>query len=158
MKINKLRLIVLAFILIFACQPNPKSEFISGKVDFAAKQINNAIAVYNSPGKVPRTIEENGDLRATSIFSWTSGFFAGNLWEMYDLTGDKTWMDKAIEYTEALDTIQYITEHHDVGFMINCSYGSGLYIGEKQEYKDVLIQAATSLSTRFNPTIGCIKS
>ena len=55
--------------------------------------------------------------------SWVSGFFAGSLWYMYALTGEETWAEQARRYTEALHDVQYLTWHHDIGFMIGDSYG-----------------------------------
>lgn len=63
-----------------------------------------------------------------------------------------------MKYTEALDTIQYLTSHHDVGFMIGSSYGNGLRLTGNEAYKGVIIQAARSLCTRFRPGAGIIQS
>ena len=49
------------------------------------------------------------------IDDWCSGFFPGNIWYTYELTGDKKWLPLAEKYTEALDSVQYLTWHHDVG-------------------------------------------
>lgn len=67
----------------------------------------------------------------------------------YNLTGDKKWLPLAEKYTEALDSVKYLKWHHDVGFMIGCSYLNGYRMADKKEYKDVIIEAAKSLSTRF---------
>lgn len=63
----------------------------------------------------------------------------------------------AEKYTEDLDSIQYLTWHHDVGFMIGSSYLNGYLLGKK-EYKNVIVQTAKALSTRFRPTAGVIQS
>ena len=77
---------------------------------------------------------------------------------MYELTGDETWAEHARRHTEVLDSIQYLTWHHDVGFMIYDSYGNGLRLKDIPGYKDVCITAAKSLSTRFRPGAGIIQS
>jgi rhamnogalacturonyl hydrolase YesR len=64
----------------------------------------------------------------------------------------------AVKYTEALDTIQYYTGNHDVGFMIYCSYGNGLRLAGTEAYKEVILNAAKSLSTRYIPEAGIIQS
>ena len=46
----------------------------------------------------------------------------------------------------------------DVGFMIGCSFLNGYRIGGKEEYKDVIVEAARSLSTRFRPGAKVIQS
>ena len=53
---------------------------------------------------------------------------------------------------------QYNTKSHDVGFMINCSYGNGYRITGREDYRQVLVNAGNSLATRFSPETGCIRS
>jgi hypothetical protein len=42
--------------------------------------------------------------------------------------------------------------------MMYCSFGNANRIKPSAEYKEILLNSAKSLSTRFNPTVGCIKS
>ena len=51
---------------------------------------------------------------------------------MYELTGDQKWLPLAEKYTEDLDSVQYLTWHHDVGFMIGCSYLNGYRFAGKE--------------------------
>lgn len=73
------------------------------------------------------------------------------MWLDYDLTKDEKWKKLAEKYTEDLDSVKYLKWHHDVGFMIGCSYLTGYRLCKKPEYKDVIVTAAQSLSTRFRP-------
>ena len=75
--------------------------------------------------RIPSTYKD-GQVRFVPIDDWVSGFFAGSLWYMYELTGDEMWAEHARAHTEKLDSIQYLTWHHDVGFMVYDSYGNGL--------------------------------
>ena len=77
---------------------------------------------------------------------------------MYELTNDNKWKDLGIKYTETLDSIKYLKWHHDVGFMIYCSYGNAYRLTGNPAYKDVIIETAKSLSTRFRPAAGVIQS
>jgi hypothetical protein len=47
---------------------------------------------------------------------------------------------------------------HDIGFIINSSYGQGYRLTKDESYKEVLNIAASSLASRFDENIGCIKS
>jgi uncharacterized protein YyaL (SSP411 family) len=47
---------------------------------------------------------------------------------------------------------------HDLGFMIGDSYGNGYRLTSDPGYRDALLAAATTLLTRFNPTVGSIQS
>ena len=42
--------------------------------------------------------------------------------------------------------------------MMYCSFGNANRIASKPAYKDILLNSAKSLSTRFSPVVGCIKS
>ena len=75
---------------------------------------------------VPRTINKDGSLAVASAGDWTSGFYPGVLWYMYELTGEVKWKEKAIKYTDLLEDQQYNGSNHDVGFRMFCSYGNAL--------------------------------
>jgi hypothetical protein len=89
---------------------------------------------------------------------WTSGFFAGCLWHMYALTTDTKWKNLAIEWQSGLAVEQNNTKTHDVGFMLYDSFGIGYQLIKDEAWRKILLTTAHSLSTRFSPTVGCIKS
>jgi len=105
----------------------------------------------------PRTVE-NGQFRMVNSKDWTSGFFPGELWFFYEYTKDKKWLDLAKTYTDKIKEEQFNTGTHDLGFMIYCSFGNGYRLTQDTTYRQVIVQAAKSLSTRFNPVAGVIKS
>jgi uncharacterized protein YyaL (SSP411 family) len=61
-------------------------------------------------------------------------------------------------YTLRVEPAKNITSHHDVGFMIGGRFGNGYRITQNTEYLEVMKTGAESLSTRFNDSIGVIKS
>ncbi|MBD0832905.1 glycoside hydrolase family 88 protein [Aestuariibaculum sediminum] len=107
---------------------------------------------------MPRNIGKNGQTGLTGIYDWTSGFYPGSLWYLNLLTNDSKWENLALEYTKKLDTIQYWTGNHDVGFMIECSYGNALKKEASAAFDSVIVQTAKSLATRFHPGAGIIQS
>ena len=141
-------------------QKQTESNFIQENIDNAVAQETIQTDIIEKSGKIlnPRTINKDGSIVYVPIDDWCSGFFPGNIWHMYELTGDKKWLPLAEKYTEALDSVQYLTWHHDVGFMIGCSYLNGYRFAGKEEYKPVIIQTAKSLSTRFRPAAGVLQS
>lgn len=154
------RILALLILLPFLANGSSiKKQLIKKDLPFAEEQVQRMIDVMEESGKIlsPRTTKD-GKIRYTSFQDWTSGFFPGSLWYLYRLTGKEEWKHEAEKYTEALDKIQYLTWHHDIGFMIQCSYGNGLRFADKEAYKPVIIQAAKSLSTRFRPGAGIIQS
>ena len=108
--------------------------------------------------QIPRTIHE-GEIRfAGKRFDWTEGFFPGTCWYMFELTGDDFWKNAAMDLQDLFIEHRYLTTNHDLGFVFNCSFGNGYRLLADEKSKQVMIDAANSLITRFNPTVGCIKS
>ena len=108
-------------------------------------------------GEMPKTFE-NGKLVTANIRWWTSGFFPGSLWLLYEHTGDDELRQYAEHFTSRLESLKDYTGTHDLGFMVFCSYGNGYRLTGNEAYKDVINQASASLATRFNETVGCIRS
>jgi unsaturated chondroitin disaccharide hydrolase len=105
----------------------------------------------------PRTIE-NGSLKLVASKDWTSGFFPGVLWYLYESDHNAAWLTAAKKYTAAIEKEKLNGTTHDMGFKIYCSVGNGYRLTNDPSYRDVLITAAKTLSTRFNPKTGVILS
>ncbi|RZJ89368.1 MAG: glucuronyl hydrolase [Chryseobacterium sp.] len=135
---------------------NVKNEF-----RFAEDQVSLMLSEINQlpAGKLvsPRTIE-NGQLKMTDAGNWTSGFFPGMLWYLFEYTGDNKWKLEAEKFTANLKGQQHNKGTHDLGFMVYGSFGHGYKLTNDSSYKSVLINAAKSLSTRFHPIPGLIQS
>jgi hypothetical protein len=133
-------------------------QFIEQNFYLASEKIKSMINQINDPTKPPRTIE-NGNLVTTSVGSWTSGFFAGNIWMMYEYTGDYEWLNLAKQWTAPLEENKNKTSTHDLGFMLYNSFGRGYLPTNKDEvYHSTLITAANRLVNRFDPDVGMIRS
>src|SRR5205085_6452498 len=89
---------------------------------------------------------------------WTSGFFPGNLWFLYEYTKDPLWLTEAKKFTAEVEKEKLNLTTHDVGFKVYNSFGAGYRLTQDTAYRSVIIQAAKSLITRFNPKVGCIQS
>tara|TARA_B100001248_G_scaffold97930_2_gene72715 strand:+ start:3798 stop:4985 length:1188 start_codon:yes stop_codon:yes gene_type:complete len=89
---------------------------------------------------------------------WTSGFFAGNLWYLYTLTGNQAYIDKAQAWTSFIEKEKFNDKTHDMGFKIYNSFGNGLKIKDNKRYKNIIVKSAKTLSTRFNENIKSIRS
>ena len=89
---------------------------------------------------------------------WTSGFFPGELWYMYEYTGDDFWKDKARQQTALIEREKLNGGTHDMGFKVYCSFGNGYRLTGDANYKEVLLQSAYTLTTRYKERIGAIRS
>ncbi len=156
---NKNLIISLAAFFLFSCAGNR-----TGMPEFSelTEQLSSQLIVlvdHIPPEKVPRSYpDEDGGYWMVGINDWTCGFPAGSFWYMYELTGDIFWKEVALENTLKLEGVQYRTNTHDLGFMVFCSYGNAYRLTGNEDYKEVILRASESLMTRFNPTIGCIRS
>ncbi len=168
MKVLKLALCIgIGTMLLSGCGEKNKG-LVADNYDFADQQLRFALteidAARTASGKEaldlpsPRNIQPDGSLRIVRAKDWCSGFFPGELWYMYEYTGDEFWKEKAMYQTELLESLKSYKGTHDLGFMLYCSYGNGYRLNPSEKYKEVLLEGAASLASRFNPTVGCIRS
>jgi hypothetical protein len=147
--------------LFACCQQPPKQEMrklIDENLQLAAKQYKYMQNLLPA-GKVPRSYDSlKNELITSGTEWWCSGFYPGTLWYLYEYTKDESLKAEAIRSTALLEKEKNNKGTHDLGFMLYCSYGNGYRLTKNSSYKDIMITGARSLSTRFNPLIGCIKS
>lgn len=133
---------------------------------FASHQLKYAIqctadAKMNAKDKKrisPRTVEKDGSLRIVRSWDWCSGFFPGSLWQVYAYTQDNYWKEQAAAHTWPLEEIKNHRGTHDLGFMVYCSFGQGFELTGDTALRNVVIQAAKTLSMRYHPTVKAIRS
>jgi len=111
------------------------------------------------PDQFPKTYHAAKDSMETSGSGWwCSGFYPGTLLYLYEQTKDQSLYAETERILKVLEKEKNNTTTHDLGFMMFCSFGNALRAAPKPEYKEILLTSAKSLSTRFNPKVGCIKS
>lgn len=152
-------IMLMAVLSLLACNQDNKEGLQTGiALAKAQKHYLNMLSELDNATTNPRTTEKDGELRLVASRDWTSGFFPGGLWYLYESTGDETFKTSAEHYSNNIIDQQYNGKTHDMGFKMYCSYGNGYRLTNNPEYKKVLIQSANTLITRYNPTVGCIKS
>lgn len=133
-------------------------KFATRQTDVMLTEIDKAKAQSSNPKLVvPRNLE-NGNLTLIPAVDWCSGFFPGELWYLYDYTKDPKWLKQAQAFTPLIESQKTNAGSHDVGFQIYCSFGNGYRLTKDPHYKEVIIEAAKTLTKRFNPVVGSIKS
>lgn len=185
MKIRKIIYAAAAILMISACQ-NEDYGWVKNGIDRAKHQLMLTASEISGTGNMPRSIwvgydfdmlqqqlekeilvdslrpqpaaDLLGKRRLCGIYDWTSGFFPGSLWYVYEFTGDEAVKAEAIKYTELLNPIREYTGTHDLGFMINCSYGNALRLSPADTIQAVLVETAENLCSRFDEGIGAIRS
>lgn len=162
MKKHKAFLLAGIFISLIACSPKPQTmqEVIGRSMAVAAKHLaamDQALATQE--GKLPRSIDpRTGELVTSNSRWWCSGFYPGSLWYLYEFNQDNSFKALAEKYTALIGNEKHTTTTHDLGFMLYCSFGNGLKLTNQKAYEEVLVTGSKSLCTRYNPTVGLIKS
>lgn len=136
---------------------NNGEQWFLNSIKTITYQLNKAASIY-TPGKNPRSVNPDGTVRVAPYRDWTTGFFPGSLWYAYELTNDNNLALQAKRFTLALDSVRYIKDTHDVGFMLYCSYGNAYRITGDKMYLPALKDGASNLASRFNPKVGAIRS
>ena len=117
-------------------------------------------AIPTNDKNLPRTIENgSAEWKYVNYHDWCSGFWPGILWNLYETTHDKKWKVEANKFTQELTPIvNHSGFDHDLGFTIFNSFGNGYRLTKDSAYKLVILKAADSLATLFNPKAGTILS
>ena len=159
------RIACILFLFVFTINSFAQKTNVKKQFNNAAVQLKYMLAAIDSaranglPADLvsPRTADKN-KLKLVKGQDWTSGFFPGELWFMYEYTGKNQWLTAAKKFTASLEKQQFYGGTHDLGFIMYCSYGNGYRLTGDSAYRNVIIQAAKTLCTRFNPVTGVIKS
>lgn len=147
----------------------PDMEYITNQTRLLTEEMEKIVPAYApeekftdtvysvGPMAAPRSVRD-GKLFTVPSRDWTSGFFPGNLWFMFELTGDAFWKQKAIEFTSRIEREKLNDGTHDMGFKINCSFGNGFRLTGDTRYREIMVESATTLMKRFNPVVGATLS
>jgi hypothetical protein len=137
----------------------PIDKIIDESLSFSVKQYTLMTEVMkDKPDLLPRTIDTAGALVTAGSGWWTSGFFPGSLWYLYEYSNDEKIKDAAMLMTSRIEKEKDNTGTHDLGFMLYNSFGNGFRLTGNESYEEILLAGAKSLSTRYRPAIGCIQS
>jgi len=110
---------------------------------------------------LPHTAAKDGIYDDTKPSWWTSGFWPGILWNLYDQTGNKDFEGNALSATKKIATYFRGNQDkfdHDVGFQFLLTAVYHYEITGDEESKSIGIEAANFLAGRFNPIGNFIKS
>lgn len=151
--------LALCLLVSFSCSGEKKenSNWAENAVKVSSVQLKQLAETCASSGKLPRSVKDD-QVRLEDLYDWTSGFFPGSLWYQYELTGDDYFKQEAEKYTSLLYKLQEYTGTHDLGFMVFCSYGNQYRLTKNDTLPKIIVNAANSLSTRYNPEVKAIRS
>ncbi|MDY5354883.1 DUF4995 domain-containing protein [Bacteroides pyogenes] len=136
----------------------PRSIRTGYDIDFLCRQLERDSQTFKDSLRANPAAEEIGKRRLCGVYDWTSGFFPGSLWYAYELTGDETLKKEATHYTNLLNPVRYYKGTHDLGFMVNCSYGNAERLAPNDTIATVMRETADNLCGRFEDSIEAIRS
>jgi unsaturated chondroitin disaccharide hydrolase len=156
---NKLNVFLFAFLLCGCAggqTPLDADAEIRYCIAQADKTLSQATDFQHNAGSI-----DNGQTtwHWVSPGAWTSGFWPGILWYLYEYSGDAKYLAAADSFSRAIIPVVTGRAHsHDVGFIAYCSLGNGYRLTGDADYKQAMLQAADSLAALYNPAVGTILS
>lgn len=141
------------------------SQGIATDLSFIEAQVTKTLTSLGSPASgYPVSGGDSGTWTTTTPSSgsqgWTTGFFPGQLWLLYQATGAPQWLAAAQQWTAPLASQASAPriDPTDIGFIIGTSFGNGYRLTGDPSYKNVLLTAGQSLASFYNPNVGAVRS
>jgi len=150
----------LVFLLMTTACHNDRFD-ASKNLQYCIAQASKTLpGIPNDSANIPRSIDSGKTAwHYVNYRDWTSGFWPGILWYAYEYTKDTVWKNRAIAFSRELIPLSQEPAHdHDLGFQLFCSIGNGERLTGDTTYTKILIAAADTLATLFNPNVGTIVS
>ena len=141
------------------------SQGIATDLSFIETQVTKTLTSLGSPASgYPVSGGDSGTWTTTTPSSgsqgWTTGFFPGQLWLLYQATGSQQWLTAAQAWTAPLASQAggRPIDPTDIGFIIGTSFGNGYRLTGDPSYKSVLVTTGNSLASLYNPNVGAVRS
>ncbi|KAG8901855.1 hypothetical protein FRB99_005032 [Tulasnella sp. 403] len=160
--------------LVAKALPELYSESVEARIYAVATRDYEGNNEPGPPGFYPQYAElgdaSHHSYHFTPARFWASGFFPGSMWLLYERSkrfgvssrhvSPEEWRMLARQWTIPIAEQADRTDTHDMGFLFMTSWYKYARLDPQgtNEARKVLIQAATSLASRFNPTVGCLRS
>lgn len=160
---KKLKNIVGAMLLaaLMGCQFRQVEVFTPEQnLDYCVAQASKTLDLIPGDSLFPRNVAAGTDeWKFVRYQDWTSGFWPGTLWYLYEYTGAEKWKRAADRFSRYLTplSVRSATDH-DLGFQVFSSFGNGYRLTKNPDYKSIILKTADTLATLYNPTVGTILS
>lgn len=130
-------------------EPIGKDE-LKEAISYASVQTKTALDRLGDKFKYSHS--ENGFYPISENVEWTTGFWTGELWLMYELTKDEQFKDAALVQVDSfLERIENKIDvnHHDMGFLYSPSCVAAYKLTGSETGKKAALLAADNLISRF---------
>ena len=117
-------------------------------VDFAAEQLRNLVEAH--PDHFPMYTQNGKWLHDGEAWTnWCEGFLGGQLWLVYQATGDEYFREKAEHYSRLLEHRKTDRNVHDLGFLFFSTWKRWYDITGEEDKNAVVVEAGQTLAKRF---------
>lgn len=147
--------------IFFSCKTaKPAQTDFAKALDYCVEQATKTANSLPDTLTVPRSITSGKkQWRLVDRHDWTSGFWPGVEWCLYEYTKDEVWKRRAEHSQIILESlVDSSAIDHDIGFVMYSSYGNGYRLMNDSNYKTILLRAADTLARLYNPKVGTILS
>jgi unsaturated chondroitin disaccharide hydrolase len=163
MKKNLQQIFIILLLTAFGCntsKPTITSFDTEPQLHHFTEKVKQTLSHMDVLSGFPRSVHQGDSIWSTTAYGgWTSGFYPGILWYLFEYSGDDIFRQKAEEYTAAIEPLKFTDwKTHDFGFMMYNSAGHGYRLTGNEDYQQWLQQTADSLATLFNPSVGTLMS
>ena len=134
-------------------EPGPGDE----EYEFAATRLE-AVDERIDPGAYPAITGTDLLWSTRPANDWTSGFYPGQLWQMYEHTDDEAWLERAEAWQAGIEAQKNDASTHDIGFQLLTTFGNAYRLTDDDAYRQVLLTGANTLATRYDPDVGAVRS
>ncbi len=157
---KKLKLLLLIGLVSFVACTSKKAEVKNDPMDVCVEKVRAALPTLDAADAYPRNIDKGQkNWNLVGVRDWTSGFWPGVLWYAYEMSGDEAIRKEAERFTAPIEILAKTpASDHDIGFMVYCSFGNGYRLTGNKAYIQVMLDAADTLATLYNPNVGTILS
>lgn len=135
-------------------------DFVLSQLDFCREKLDALLPRFpdcfpapNTEGLVYPAQHENTD--------WTTSFFAGMLWLLYEHTGDEKYLDTLGRHLDSFyERVEQPgnVETHDLGFLYSLSCYPAVLLRKDLRAEGCLLAAAGYLHRRYFPKAGIIQA
>ena len=124
---------------------------------FAGKQLRHLVNAH--PDYFPMyTVDGKWKHGGEAWTNWCEGFLGGQLWLMFERSGDSWWREKAEHYSRLIEHRKTDREVHDLGFLFWSTWKRWYDLTGDPVVNDVVIEAGRTLALRFKEKGGYLRS
>jgi len=125
-------------------------EVAAGKVSALAGNHPDYFPLYTDDGRW-----KHGKQAWTN---WCEGFLGGQMWLFYEAGLGEHWRPRAEHYSRLVEQRQHDRDVHDLGFVLCPTWKKWYELSGDQSKNQVVIQGGRTMSLRFNPHGGYLRS